>query len=65
LANIIYAAEFTQRYPDSNIKAVSVHPGAVYTALTTNISLTHKIMMKIIFFFLGVSMMEEKQGRLS
>jgi NAD(P)-dependent dehydrogenase (short-subunit alcohol dehydrogenase family) len=65
LANIVYAAEFARRYPNSKIKSVSVHPGASYTDLTTTISFGHKIMMKIIFWFLGVSMMEEKQGRLS
>ena len=65
LANIIYAAEFARRYPNSNIKSISVHPGAVHTDLTSTISFGHKIMLKIIFFFLGVSLMDQSQGRLS
>jgi NAD(P)-dependent dehydrogenase (short-subunit alcohol dehydrogenase family) len=65
LANIIYAAEFARRYPDSNILSVAVHPGVVNTDLTATISWGHKILTNIIFFFLGVSMMEQSQGRLS
>lgn len=65
MANIIYAAEFARRYPDSKIKSVSVHPGAVKTDLTTTISFGKKILMSVIFWFLGVSIMEEEQGRLS
>ncbi|KAE9372853.1 putative short-chain dehydrogenase [Stipitochalara longipes BDJ] len=65
LANIIYPAELARQYPDSKINFVSVHPGASHTDLTTTISFGHKIMMKIIFWFLGVSLMEVAQGRLS
>jgi hypothetical protein len=65
LANIVYAAEFARRYPDSKIKSISVHPGASYTDLTTTISWGHKIMLKVIFWWLGVSFMEVEQGRLS
>ena len=63
LANIVYAAELAKRYP--KIKCVSVHPGGVKTDLTTTISLGHKILIAIIFLFMGVSMMEIEQGRLS
>ncbi len=65
LANIVYPAELARRFSQSDIKFISVHPGAVTTNLTTSISFTHKIMMAILFWFLGVSFMDEKQGRLS
>ena len=65
LANVIYAAELARRYPESKINFISVHPGASYTDLTTSISFIHKILIKVVFYFLGVSMMQIEQGRLS
>jgi NAD(P)-dependent dehydrogenase (short-subunit alcohol dehydrogenase family) len=65
LANILYAAEFARRYPDSKIKSVSVHPGGVNTDLTTTISFAHRLLVRIVFFFMRVTFMEIDQGRLS
>ncbi|RDW77806.1 putative short-chain dehydrogenase reductase family protein-1 [Coleophoma cylindrospora] len=65
LANIVYAAELARQYQDSKIKFVSVHPGACATDLATTISFGHRILMKLIFWWTGVSMMEVHQGRLS
>ncbi|KKY25370.1 putative short-chain dehydrogenase reductase family [Phaeomoniella chlamydospora] len=65
LANIVYSAELARRYPDSNIKFVSVHPGPVKTELTSTISWYHKLLTNIFFFFTGNSIMEQSQGRLS
>lgn len=65
LANIIYPAEFARRYASSNITAISVHPGAVKTDLTGTISWAKKAFINVLFFFLGVSFMEQHQGRLS
>lgn len=65
LANLIYASELARRYPQSNIKFIAVHPGAVSTGLATNVSFAHKIMLWLFFFFNNISLMEEYQGRLS
>ncbi|KAH8599977.1 putative short-chain dehydrogenase [Bisporella sp. PMI_857] len=65
LANIVYAAELARRNQGSNIKFISVHPGAVATDLTTTISFAHQILTRIFLFFLGVSLMQPEQGRLS
>ncbi|KAH6675811.1 putative short-chain dehydrogenase [Halenospora varia] len=67
LANIVYASTLARRLSstNSNIKSISVHPGAVTTNLTTSISLSHKILLTIVFFFLRVSIMTQDQGRLS
>jgi hypothetical protein len=65
LANILYAAEFARRYPDSKIKSVSVHPGGVNTDLTTTISFGHRLLVRVVFFFMRVTFMEIDQGRLS
>ncbi|TVY59676.1 putative oxidoreductase [Lachnellula suecica] len=65
LANILYAAEFARRYPDSKIKCVSVHPGPVHTDLTSTLTFGQRIMIQLVFWYLGVSFMEVAQGRLS
>lgn len=65
LANIVYPAELARRYAKTNIKFISVHPGAVNTPLATTIPLRLKLLMTVLFWFLGVSFMEEDQGRLS
>ncbi|EED16628.1 short-chain dehydrogenase, putative [Talaromyces stipitatus ATCC 10500] len=65
LANIIYAAELARQCANTNIKFISVHPGAVNTHLTTSIPWHLRLLTTIVLLFLGVTFMEEAQGRLS
>ncbi|GAM37421.1 short-chain dehydrogenase [Talaromyces pinophilus] len=65
LTNLMYPAELARRYPDTNIKFISVHPGAVNTHLTTTIPWHQRVVTAIVLWFLGVTFMEEDQGRLS
>jgi hypothetical protein len=44
---------------------MSIHPGAVYTDLTTTVAFRYRVMVNIFFFFTGVSFMEQDEGRLS
>lgn len=61
----MYPAELARQYPDTNIKFVSVHPGASNTHLTTSIACYQRVITAIMLWFLGVTFMEENQGRLS
>ena len=46
LANVVYASELAQRYPE--ITSISVHPGVIYTNLwTVNWSLLNRIFVKL------------------
>ncbi|EEA22426.1 hypothetical protein TMatcc_001274 [Talaromyces marneffei ATCC 18224] len=65
LANIVYAAELARQYPDTNIRFISVHPGAVNTHLTTSIPWNLRLFTIVFLWFLGVTFMDEDQGRLS
>uniref|UniRef100_A0A093UR88 Putative oxidoreductase n=1 Tax=Talaromyces marneffei PM1 TaxID=1077442 RepID=A0A093UR88_TALMA len=65
LANIVYAAELARQYPDTNIRFISVHPGAVNTHLTTSIPWNLRLFTIVFLCFLGVTFMDEDQGRLS
>ncbi|KAE8551331.1 hypothetical protein EYB25_005216 [Talaromyces marneffei] len=65
LANIVYAAELARQYPDTNIRFISVHPGAVNTHLTTSIPWNLRLFTVVFLWFLGVTFMDEDQGRLS
>ncbi|RAO66617.1 uncharacterized protein BHQ10_002629 [Talaromyces amestolkiae] len=65
LANIMYAAELARQYPNTNIKFISVHPGAVNTHLTTSIPWHLRLITSIVLLFMGVTFIEEDQGRLS
>lgn len=61
----MYPAELARQYPDTNINFISVHPGAVNTRLTTTIPWYQRVITGIMLWFLGVTFMEEDQGRLS
>lgn len=63
LANVLYAAEFARRYP--SIKAVSVHPGVVATDLINTLPPTKKAFVYVINRIMGISVVDEKKGRLS
>ncbi|KAI2463350.1 oxidoreductase [Annulohypoxylon bovei var. microspora] len=63
LANILYAAEIARRYP--SIKAVSVHPGVVATDLVNSLPKMRKALVYGANWLMGVSVMDEKKGRLS
>ncbi|KAH8694110.1 putative short-chain dehydrogenase [Talaromyces proteolyticus] len=66
LANIVYPAELARRYSNTNITFLSVHPGAVKTPLTTAKPPLHlRLITLIVLWFMGVTLMEEEQGRLS
>lgn len=61
----MYAAELARQYPNTNIKFISVHPGAVNTHLTTSIPWHLRLITSIVLLFMGVTFIEEDQGRLS
>lgn len=65
LANIVYNAELARQYASSNIKFVSVHPGAVNTESITSIPWYVKLTTVIYLFFTGVTFMEVDKGRLN
>ena len=45
LANIVYAAELSRRYP--SITSLSVHPGVIDTGLVKNLGLTDRILVYV------------------
>ena len=61
----MYPAELARRYADTNIKFISVHPGASNAHLTTTIPWYQRFITGVFLWFLGVTFMEEEQGRLS
>ncbi|KAI5864452.1 oxidoreductase [Durotheca rogersii] len=63
LANILYAAEIARRYPC--IKSVSVHPGVVSTDMVNNLSLGRKAFVYGVNWLMGISVVDESEGRLS
>lgn len=58
LANIIYAAELSRRYP--HILSVSVHPGVVKTGLVTNLPPVKRAFVGVTNWIQG--MLEPHQG---